>query len=192
MAKKGKRAQAGSTQPMTGKQKVVVSRSSSSSTQPGDLHTDEFFDSSLLEERMGVGLYGGTLYVNGLHIHLYDDDKPACLRGEACDDIPCEECEFLITQECLLQRDPYLAEEIDTLSEIYASQLKAAKDTEELAAVIYRELKSHGRPLHYSMIAEIVKGRHPELVVTDRRVYLIMGLHSEWFQCIEPGIYRAI
>jgi hypothetical protein len=55
--------------------------------------------------------------------------------------------------------------------------------------IIFNELSSHGRPLHYTIVTKIIKDRHFE--ITDRAVYQILYRHPELFDRIDIGVYRA-
>lgn len=169
----------------------VISKSSGL-ILPKGISSEDLLGETLLEDRIGVGIYGGTLYVNEIHIHLYESDRPPCLKDSFVEGDSCEICEFLHRDDCLLLLDEFLVDEAYVFAEIYASQAAVARESEELAEDVYRELVKHGRPLHYSVIAELIKGRYPERPVTARRIYLMMAAHSEMFERVETGVYRAI
>jgi hypothetical protein len=56
---------------------------------------------------------------------------------------------------------------------------------------VYTELKDHGRPLHYDMIAKIVKSRYPFLGLSPYKVLYLMERHPEKFECVGQGVYKT-
>ena len=70
-------------------------------------------------------------------------------------------------------------------------KVKNARRRELILATIYKELKAHGRPLHYSTIGNIIMSRYPKLSITSESIYRIILNHSELFERVDQGVYQA-
>jgi hypothetical protein len=144
-----------------------------------------------LSSRLATGVFGKIIIVDGLKISLYD--SPPCFRKKnVLSDEDCEACEYFSPRECLLRFDDYLFEDLNRFIAIRAEQqVEQVKRKQIVSDIIHKELLSHGRPLHYSMISKIIIGRYPKLHLTENSIRRFLEWHPELFERIEEGIYRA-
>jgi len=85
-----------------------------------------------------------------------------------------------------------LREELKTLIEIERENREAQlRKQKVLIHAIRRELETHGRPLHYEVIARMVQERNPKLKMTENSILRIMTWHPEEFECVDTGVYRC-
>jgi len=57
-----------------------------------------------------------------------------------------------------------------------------------ISDALTQELRAHGRPLHYTVLARMLSERHPELDVTEGEVIGVLRSSRE-FRSISPGVY---
>lgn len=133
----------------------------------------------------GFGYRSPHLLVAGVSISFYN--HPPCVYSQ---DYDCEWCDFFPPEDCPLLRDPTVLLDVESVFDAYREYLAAYDEHKSrLIAAIRSELEQHGRPLHCSVLAEIVADRHPEFLVTEDRVKALMSGCPEHFECIEPGVY---
>lgn len=154
-----------------------------------DEYDDEINDN---DEGDSVGFFFKSFQIGGRRISL--DDLPPCLRREEGD---CYNCDFFSSENCRFLRDPHLIDEIRYLFSITKSEQN--KQIEEFESkreafikALRTELLSHGRPLHYTVLAKIVSARYPKLDVTDKRVLLNLNWHPEIFEKLREGVYAVV
>jgi len=139
----------------------------------------------------GLGYRYGYLWIDGVRISPHD--YPDCLER---DEFDCNLCTFFTPKTCRLLRDPILMEEARTLFDIYREYraVQRAAQLERQRALIHAvraELHTHGRSLHYTVLARMVADRHPELQVSERSVLLIMAHHPDVFERVAEGVYQC-
>lgn len=141
--------------------------------------------------RLETGIFGKTTIVDGLKISPYEG--PPCLRGKTTSSEEyCGECDYFSPKECLLRFDDNLFEDLNRFVKFrLENQAKQVRRSLVVSRIIHNELKTHGRPLHYSIVFRIISDRHPKLHLTEKSVCKFMSWHPELFECIEEGIYRA-
>ncbi len=133
------------------------------------------------------GWQGDRYYIGGIHISI--DDHPDCLDDENAD---CETCLFFTPETCPLRMFPRTREDIKTLFAIHREQQVVYRRHQQfMIDAIQTELEAHGRPLHYAVLARIVRSRHPELGVTETGVLNLMASHESLFVKVRPGVYRC-
>jgi hypothetical protein len=90
-----------------------------------------------------------------------------------------------------LRRDPFLREECASLFAHYRAR-EIVRQLHETAAVmaIYQELKAHGRPLHFTVLAHIVMDRHPEVHVSENLVLRLLGKYQDRFEKLGEGVFQ--
>jgi hypothetical protein len=131
------------------------------------------------------------IFINGIRITPFD--CPNCLNDE---EFECSFCEFFVPETCRLRLDPFFAQDIRTLFQLFrerqAARRKARREhLRALVCAIYSELQTHGRPLHYAVLARIVADRHPELQVSEKRVLRAMASRPDKFERVTEGVYRC-
>jgi len=137
------------------------------------------------------GMYGARLMLGGIYISSYD--YPRCVDvGRVPPKSLCHVCEFFSLSDCPVRRDPAILREAKTL---FSQRKRFWQDNqgrrEFVLEAIYGELKIHGRPLHYEVLAKIVRDRYPRLKINPRKVVLMMSWHPEKFERVDAGVYRA-
>lgn len=133
----------------------------------------------------GLGYRDDCLWIAGQHISVYD--CPECLEH---DDFDCSQCEFFPPESCQIRRQPVLLYDLRTIRSIYLERRTvSSRQRAELIRAISSELETHGRPLHYSVLARIVADRHPSLRVSEQRVLRIMAACTELFERVTEGVY---
>ncbi len=136
--------------------------------------------------------------IEGVHISPYN--CPDCLRYGEFD---CNLCLFFGPETCRLLRDLFLMQDIRTIFDInweyreLGARQRAArraaqlKRQQELIRAVNSELRAHGRPLHYTVLARMVADRHAGLQVSERSVLRIMAHHPKVFERVAAGVYRC-
>jgi hypothetical protein len=148
---------------------------------------NELFDDVGTE---GPGFAFRSLPVGNGYLSVHD--LPPCLKGERGE---CYYCEFFSLENCKLRKEPLFLDEVKNLFKAYrvaqASQTKTLSENKTtLISVIMAELKSHGRPLHYTMLAKIIRDRYPGLDISRKSILFIMSRHPERFERVRKGVYR--
>lgn len=131
------------------------------------------------------------IWVDGVRISPHD--CPDCLKWEEFD---CHQCAFFAPETCHLLRDPFLILDTRTFFVLYRQRFEAQraaqrKRQQKLIRAIISELRAHGRPLHYTVLARMVADRHAGLQVSERSVLLIMAHHPKVFEKVAEGVYRC-
>lgn len=152
--------------------------------------------------RMTTGVYGNRIIVDGRRISI--NDAPDCLRYWAePDNLVCENCVYFSPINCILRYDSFLLKEIrglyitqlrKQLHQLRQQQISHEIKKLKFSAInaIHTELKSHGRPLHYTIIARITIDRYPDFNLTEARILNYLLLHPELFEKVDSGVFRAI
>ena len=140
---------------------------------------------------METGMFGKSIVVDGVHLSQYDG--PSCIQlDKRWSSTQCDSCEFFSPNNCLLRLDEFLLEDIKRFTEIRAEGAEAfARKRRFITKTIYKELKAHGRPLHYTVIAKIIMGRYPKFRLNAHSVYHFLRWHPELFERVDAGVYRA-
>jgi len=153
-----------------------------------DESDDELIDD---EDFDGIGFGFRSLLIGDRYLSVHD--LPACLKKE--EEVDCYFCEFFSPENCKLRKDPSLMAELESLFDLFRLDQaniieEHAERQEALISAIKTELKSHGRPLHYTVLVKIVADRHPELDVSEKSVLFIMSWHPEKFERVGKGVYQ--
>jgi len=141
--------------------------------------------------RLETGLYGKNIIVNG--IQLFPDDLPACVQSMKFSfSDGCENCEFFSPGDCLLRFDEDLIREIYRFTTYrYERQRMHEERRQTVVETLYKELKAHGRPLHYTAIARIMIGRHSKLGLNTRAVLRYLLKNPDKFIRMNEGVFAA-
>ncbi len=136
-------------------------------------------------------MFGTRLMIGGISITAHD--YPRCIEaGRTLHKSQCHICEFFAESDCPIRRDPTLVRETQTLFAQNKRYLQEYQDRRDAVLdAIYHELKAHGRPLHYEVLAKIMRDRHPELRLNAKKLVHYMGWHPEKFEWVEKGVYKA-
>jgi len=145
--------------------------------------------SGLLETESGM--YGRRLIISG--IPITSSDHPKCIDlGRIPHKSICHICEFFSAVECPIQRDRVILDDAKTL---FAQNARYRQENDErrqtIIETLFAELKEHGRPLHYEVIAKIMHDRHPSLKLNSWKIVRIMSWHPEKFSWVDVGVYQA-
>ena len=150
-------------------------------------------DVSFESSKINTVTFSKAIFLNGTIIHY--SDQPCCLQlidEEGIDSISCDDCDSYSPSDCPFIDDDCLFEDVRSVfRNIEKFQSLQASRSIRVARIIYKELVAHGRPLHYSLIARIMKGRYPNLNLTDQEVYEFMLQYPEMIERVGEGIYQA-
>ncbi len=139
---------------------------------------------------LGGVMYGPTLVTGGIRIRL--GDLPVCFGDDSENQPDCQLCEFFSEEDCPLQRNIDLFSDAKTWFDIYKnSRQEYEEHRKNVVDAIYTELKSHGRPLHYKLLTRIIQDRYPDLELNSYNIFHIMASHSEKFEVVGEGVYKA-
>ena len=130
----------------------------------------------LKEERFQVH------YVDG--VPITGRDYPVCLESDAFE---CDLCEFFFDDECRLRRSKAYREAVWEVIEPWVEQ---EREKGTLRQAVADQLESHGRALHYSVIARMIRQRYPHLEATEARVLRVLYGCPELFEQLGPGLYK--
>lgn len=155
---------------------------------------DDDEEDALVSPLAGLSFNGEHVWLDDMHISTWD--CPSCLLGEDGD---CQVCEFFSPEECPLVRNPTLCDDLAMLFSMNReSRRLLAEQWEEkerlngrLVRALQSELLTHGRPLHYSVVAQIISDRHPDLSATETAIVKVLAQHPEMFNRLEAGVYEA-
>lgn len=137
-------------------------------------------------------LYQGEVVFRGAAVVIGDVqitpwDCPECLSRHV---EVCDSCAFLDPAACPLRLDPELKDDIRSIFSAHRDkQLRYQRHVERIKAALSSELRAHGRPLHISVLLQMLADRHPNLHVTETSLYRILSGHSEMFEHVSEGVY---
>lgn len=136
-------------------------------------------------------MVGTRLSIGGILITAHD--HPKCIDlGRIPHKSQCQVCNFFSESDCPIQKDQTILLETKTLFAQNTRRWQELRDRrDEIVETIYSELKSHGRPLHYEVIAQIMKDRHTRFHLNGTKVLRYMSWHPEKFEWVNSGVYRA-
>jgi hypothetical protein len=141
--------------------------------------------------RTGTGIFGKWVIVGGVRFSLWDG-PPCIYTDKKQPNNHCDDCEFFSPLNCLLRYDEYLLEDIRRFIQIGHDRVEQYRRKERaILKLLHKELRAHGRPLHYTVISRIMISRYPKLKMTIQRTYRYLNRHPDWFDKIDTGIYRA-
>jgi hypothetical protein len=113
-------------------------------------------------------------------------DHPECLDFREFD---CADCTFVFEDEetagCYLDSHPELRSEALAVLETYLIPMYRRR---EIVLALEQEMLSHGRALHYTVLAQIVHDRHPEMETTESSVLGALRT-SHKFERLSAGLY---
>jgi hypothetical protein len=134
-----------------------------------------------------VSLRGEHLWIDGVHISSWD--CPECLRRET---VHCVGCSFFDPVSCRLRYDLELRCDLKSILDEYRERLAAKKARQRrLISALRAELRAHGRPLHYTVLAQIMVDRHPALRPTESKVLKTLAFLPEIFEKTDEGVYQV-
>lgn len=127
-----------------------------------------------------------VVWVDGTPLSL--DHHPECIDIDSFD---CRFCEYFVPRVCPLANELEALEDARTLFRLQRER-QARLRARRLALVkaAHSELKAHGRPMHYSLLAEIIRSRYPHLRATDEAVARALDGNPAKFECVDPGVYQ--
>jgi hypothetical protein len=138
-----------------------------------------------------TSMFGNSLAIGGIHINAHD--YPECISaGYPFPKSQCHICEFFTASDCPIQRDPTILREVRVFFAQNVRNWQEDRDRRDAKIdAIYSELKAHGRPLHYEVVAKIMKDRYPKLRLNANMILHLMGRHPEKFEWVDIGVYKA-
>lgn len=168
-----------------------------SGLDPGELDSDLIIEDEIQGEDINSAyaiVFSTTILANGYFFHY--NDRPCCLQSltvKETDSTPCDECEYFLPSECPLNIDDCLFTDVRSIFNVI-EKFRTAKALRSLKAarIIHHELMLHGRPLHYSVITNIVMKRYPELKLSKQEIYEFMLSYPELIQRVDDGVYKAL
>jgi hypothetical protein len=136
----------------------------------------------------GLGARGPSLRIGDLRISLHD--CPECVEHK---EYECTLCEHFSPSSCPLRRRPYYITNLRTILSLRRQRRFVAEQKRELREKLLQavgsELRAHGRPLHYAVLARIIADRYPGLPVSPRRVLVVLSSNPERFNKLRKGVY---
>lgn len=136
------------------------------------------------------GMYGSKLVIGGVSITSYD--YPKCVEVGVIRRSQCLKCDFFSVSDCPIRRDSSILHDAKTIFRQNKRYQKENRERRDAAVdTIFNELKSHGRPLHYEVLAQIIRDRHPRLRLTPTMILRFMSWHPDKFEWVDTGVYRA-
>jgi hypothetical protein len=134
-----------------------------------------------------ISFRGERLFIDGIHITSWD--CPQCLKQ---DNSRCVRCSFFDPVSCRLRYDPELRCDLKSILDDYRERLAARRARKRrFVSNLRAELRAHGRPLHYTVLAQIMADRHPELRPTESKVRTILAYFPEIFEKTDEGVYQV-
>jgi len=134
-----------------------------------------------------ISLRGEHLWIDGVHISSWD--CPDCLRRET---VRCVRCSFFDPESCRLRHDPELRCDLKSILDEYRERLAVRRARQRrFVNALREELRAHGRPLHYTILAQIMADRHPGFRVTESKVLKVLACCSEVFEKTDDGVYQV-
>lgn len=144
-----------------------------------------------VSSRLETGMFGKTIVVDGIRISQYDGPPCFYLKKKQIY-LQCNSCTFFSPHNCLLRYDEFLLDDIRRFTEIREERAEAIEKRRRIITrTIQKELKAHGRPLHYSVIAKIIMSRYPKFRLNARGIFHYLLRHPELFEKVDSGVYRA-
>jgi hypothetical protein len=133
-----------------------------------------------------ICLRGEHLWIDGIYISPWD--CPECLRRDTS---RCIGCSFFDPMLCRLRFDPEVRCDLKSILDDIRERMDAVRiEQGQFSIALSVELRAHGRPLHYTVLAQMMSDRHPALRVTESRVYKTLACFPEIFEKIDEGVYQ--
>ena len=108
------------------------------------------------------GMYGSNLVTRGIVIRL--SEYPQCMENQRAGYNRCDDCTFFPNEDCPIRNNLDLLNDVSTWFNNQERRLHDAQERRQnVIDNIYNELMSHGRPLHYEVLAKIINDRYPQL-----------------------------
>ncbi len=147
----------------------------------------EWDDYQELDQTGEVSVHGGRVWISGVHITPLD--RPVCLKR----DCGCRAtCSFFDPACCPLRRDSELRYDLRLLLDMSLERFAAAAAAkQQLVRAVLAELRTHGRPLHYTVLSRMVADRHRYLYVTESRVLGTLKSFPGIFEKTGEGVYQV-
>ena len=124
--------------------------------------------------------------IGNLWISPYD--YPGCLDCEVHD---CVWCPLFAPSACPLLNIPFYLQNLQTaLARSPMRQDAARLQRTALRAALQIELRTHGRPLHFAVLARMVADRYPNLKVSPGRVSYMPVSQPQYLRANVAGVYR--
>ena len=134
-----------------------------------------------------VNFRGEHLWIDGVHISSWD--CPECLKREI---VQCVRCSFFIPVTCRLRYDPELRCDLRAILDEHRELLAARSARQrQFISALRAELCAHGRPLHYTVLAQIMIDRHPAFGATEWGVLKLLAGYPNIFDKTGDGVYQA-
>lgn len=153
------------------------------------MENDEESDLELpdFESNQGPVFHRGTTWIQG--IRITPSDCPDCLQH---DEFDCDECTFFIPDDCRLLHNPQMCTELRRHLDVARDRLRKERNRRvALQKAILHELQTHGRPLHYTIVAQILVERHAHLSPRPLQILRVLQTSSTLFECVSEGTYKS-
>jgi hypothetical protein len=101
-------------------------------------------------------------------------------------------CSFFDPVSCRLRCDPELRCDLKSILDEYRERLIARRARHRrFINALRAELRAHGRPLHYTVLAQIMADRYPGFRVTESKVLKVLACYSDVFEKTDEGVYQV-
>ena len=142
----------------------------------------------------------GPLSGGSRSIHFeteYDLDSDDYEEESIFKETDCQLCEYFEPEDCPFLKNPSLLLDIQSLFDL--SRKKRSRGyqryidhRQKLVDAIHSELRNHGRPLHYTVLTEMVRQRYPGVKITAPRILRLMTHRPLLFKKVDEGVYISI
>lgn len=146
---------------------------------PDDLDDPDYLEYDIIEQERRHVYYLDGVPLTGL-------SYPTCLEQDQFD---CSDCEFFDEDDCPLRRSSYLRQDTWDVIEPWVAACRLQRQRPRLEAALQQELRAHGRPLHYTLIAQIIRERHPHLAASDHHIVRVLHASPQLFRKVAQGLY---
>ncbi len=120
------------------------------------------------------------------HVPFTGLSYPTCLEQDQFD---CSHCYFFDEDDCPLRRSRYLRQHIWDIIEPWAAASRFQRQRPQIEDALQQELSAHGRPLNYTVLAQMIRERHPHLAASDRYIVRVLHASPQRFCKVAPGLY---
>jgi hypothetical protein len=117
-------------------------------------------------------------------------DYPDCMDQ---DSFPCETCRFFSPESCslLLDKDNFNLSRLGFKN--YQTLVYTPRGNHDnIFDAARQELLTHGTPLHYQVLTNILKNRYPALKISDRILHKVLRANPIFFRMVDAGVYQAM
>ncbi len=115
---------------------------------------------------------------------------PECLNQKT---FSCATCNFFTSKNCPLKKDKSNFNLTRKGFKLYTLIVFAPRGGYvDIFDVAHKELKLHGKPLHYQMLTRILSCGYPTQKITDRKLIKVLRANPIFFTDMGEGVYQVV